>query len=110
MRGLRKKIMSALAVLTLLMFGGLTDAHAFTGTGSGTEADPYIITNAEQLQQMNDDRTAHYALGNNIDASATAGWDGDKGFGPIGTVSDPFTGSLDGRGYVIIAFGDCPTL
>jgi hypothetical protein len=40
--------------------------RGFSGTGSGTESDPYIITNVDQFQEMNDDLTAWYALGNDI--------------------------------------------
>ncbi len=38
-----------------------------------------------------------YFLTQDIDASATATWNGGAGFDPIG----PFTGSFDGQGYVI---------
>ena len=79
---------------------------AFTGSGSGTAEDPYIITNVNQLQEMNNHKTAYYALGNDIDASATRTWNdngtgGYYGFLPIGTSSTTFTGGLDGRRYKI---------
>lgn len=53
-------------------------------TGSGTAGDPYIIYDVNDLQAMKDDLTAYYELANNIDASATSGWNGGKGFEPIG--------------------------
>lgn len=60
------------------------------------------ITTVEQLQAMNDNLSDHYVLGNDIDASATAGWNGGLGFDPIGTrIDDYFAGSFDGRGYTI---------
>lgn len=43
-------------------------------SGSGTASDPYIITNSQELQAMNYDLSAHYKLGNNIDASNTSDW------------------------------------
>ncbi|MHC4455659.1 MAG: hypothetical protein ACYS0I_01000 [Planctomycetota bacterium] len=43
-------------------------AWGFSGSGSGTEGDPYVITDAYELQEMQDDLGAWYVLGNNIDA------------------------------------------
>ncbi len=90
----------ALVVITLLSTQ-VQPVSAFSGSGSGTEEAPYIITDVDQLQEMNDKLDAHYALGNNIDASDTVNWNGGAGFVPIGTMGNPFTGSLDGRGYKI---------
>jgi hypothetical protein len=46
----------------------------------------------KQLQAMKDNLTASYALGNDIGASATIGWNGGVGFEPIGKFATPFTG------------------
>jgi len=54
-------------------------------TGSGTVGDPYIISDVDDLQAMEDDLDAHYELANNIDASATSSWNSGLGFDPIGT-------------------------
>lgn len=89
-------------VPTLLSFAMCAAGLAFSGTGSGTESDPYVITTVEQLQQMNDNLNACYALGNDIDASATATWNGGAGLVPIGTQSNPFTGILDGRRHTVM--------
>ena len=43
------------------------------------------ITDVTELQAMEDDLDGDYVLGNNIDASATSGWNGGLGFDPIGT-------------------------
>ncbi len=43
--------------------------------------------------------TGFYALANDIDASATAGWNGGAGFVPIGTLASPFSGTLAGLGH-----------
>ncbi len=67
---------------------------AFSGDGAGTELDPYIITTCDQLQEMSTAVDADYELGNNIDCS-------EESFTSVGTVGDPFTGSLDGTGYTI---------
>ncbi len=68
---------------------------AYTGSGSGTQADPYIITTPAELQSMQDDLTAYYKLGNDIDLSSISSWT------PIGLYDTPFTGSLNGDGYII---------
>ncbi|WP_341707597.1 GLUG motif-containing protein [Halopseudomonas sp.] len=60
-----------------------------------------VIQNVEQLQAMRDDVTANYLLGNHIDATATAGWNGGAGFVPVGDGTKRYTGSFDGLGYSI---------
>lgn len=65
--------------------------------GDGTDSNPYIITNDQELQAMNKDIDGHYKLGNNIDAAGTNNWYDGDGFKPIST----FKGSLDGDGYEI---------
>ena len=63
-----------------------------------------VITNVTELQQaMAFDLAGTYVLGNNIDASATSGWNAGAGFAPVGTGTGVgrFTGSLDGAGYAI---------
>jgi len=74
---------------------------AFSGSGSGTEADPYIITNVNQIQEMKDDLSAWYELANDIDASATSGWNGGDGFLPVGVYGNRFTGTFDGNNHTI---------
>ena len=69
--------------------------------GNGTAIDPYTIENALGLQAIGEDLTAYYTLKNDIDASVTKGWNSGKGFGPIGTDSNSFTGNLDGSGFNI---------
>ncbi|SDX76109.1 Ig-like domain-containing protein [Halobellus clavatus] len=77
-------------------------------TGNGTEGDPYVITNASELQAMEDDLSANYTLENDIDASNTSTWNGGKGFDPVGGVDDKtntpgssFSGTFDGNEYTI---------
>ena len=76
----------------------------FSGTGSGTELDPYIITTPTQLGEMADDLTAYYRLGNDINmVLATSNVTGEfyndgKGWDPL----EEFTGSLDGNTRSII--------
>lgn len=71
---------------------------------------PYTVINslgsagdssALSLQGMNGNLSGHYALGSDIDARATAGWNSRAGFTPIGSGSSAFAGTLDGLGHSI---------
>jgi len=92
-----------LLIWTVLITTG--PAVAFSGSGFGTEANPYVITTINQLQEMRNDPNACYILGNDIDATETKYWNDEEGFEPIGTLSKEsataFTGSFDGKGYAI---------
>lgn len=60
-------------------------------------------TNATDLQGMQGNLAGRYALGSNIDASATGSgsvW-GTAGFSPVGNRYSRFTGNLDGLGHTI---------
>lgn len=73
--------------------------NGFAG-GSGTEADPYQITNKEQLELMRSNLTSHFILMNDIDL-------GNQVWVPIGdgTTKDlHFTGSFDGQNHKIKNF------
>jgi len=71
--------------------------------GLGTEDSPFMITNIDDLQLMNNNKKAWYELANNIDASKTKSWNDGKGFEPIGDFLDEgFTGHFNGNGYIII--------
>jgi hypothetical protein len=61
-----------------------------------------LIHNVYELQNISNDLSGHYALANDINATITRMWNGGKGFIPIGTDANPFTGVLDGRGHKII--------
>ncbi len=76
------------------------NTRAFAG-GDGTIGNPYQISDVDQLQDISSDLSAHYVLINDIDASATVGWNFDAGFVPIGDSMNKFTGSVDGQGYNI---------
>ena len=49
------------------------------------------------LQAMATNLTGNYALGKDIDASATVGWNGGAGFTPVGKSTNTFTGNFDGQ-------------
>jgi|GEM_PF-2429216 len=80
---------------------------AFSGSGSGTEADPYQITDWGELNEIKDDKTANYILMNNL-SSSTSGYStycypgsGGDGWNSIGLTGDDFTGTFDGQNYTI---------
>ncbi len=94
------------SILITFVFMAVSSLFSFSGGGTGTQSDPYRITNANQLQEMKDDLDAYYVILNDIDASGTESWNGGDGFEPIGTYTidtptDGFTGSLNGYGYTI---------
>jgi len=81
-------------------------------TLSGAEAEleinrePYTVINSANVRfldfQFNTpDLGENYALGTNINASVTSGWNGGAGFTPIGTEGEPFTGNFNGLGHTI---------
>ena len=58
-------------------------------------------TTSTDLQGMNGNLAGKYALGSNIDATATSTWNSGAGFTPIGNSTTNFTGSFDGLGHTI---------
>ncbi|MFW5746298.1 MAG: NosD domain-containing protein [Nanoarchaeota archaeon] len=52
--------------------------------GSGTVNDPYLISTCEELQVMEFDLSADYALDNDINCTMTTGWNDGQGFIPVG--------------------------
>ena len=66
----------------------------YSGSGSGTESDPYIITDVWQLYEIENDLYASYKLGNDIDLLG-------EEFYPIGFFAGAFKGQFDGDGYTI---------
>ena len=66
-----KKLRSLFLTLFIcgLLFIPVSVASAFSGPGSGTEADPYLISTPEQLNEVRDGLDAHYQLANDITLS-----------------------------------------
>lgn len=85
-----------LSLLLFVIAVAIPTASAFSGTGAGTAGDPYIITTPAQLDEIRNDLTAYYELGNSIDMA------GYNGFEPIGDwFTAPFTGAFDGNNFTI---------
>ena len=78
------------------------DVNVSALPGDGSTSNPYEIANASELQAMEDDLDANYALVSDIDASQTAQFNNGSGFDPVGpSFSANFTGSLDGKSHTI---------
>ncbi len=106
MRTMNKRILSALTVLclvltllpvTALASGGaanrgnfVTDFQEFDHSSGWTP-----VSSPEDLSNIRNDLSGNYYLTGDIDLSGYENWE------PIGTQSAPFTGMLDGCGYVI---------
>jgi hypothetical protein len=81
-----------LASLVLLEINRV-DAVAFDN-GTGTSADPYVISTAVQLNEIRNNSSKHFVLSADIDLNPSAY---SAGWTPIGT----FSGSFHGRGHTI---------
>lgn len=100
-------VLSIVLALALLIPG--MGAAPLYASGSGTEADPWHIRNAQQLSNIREHLDGHYVLDRDIDLSGVVSWK------PIGAyqmslssmgkedddASTSFTGSLDGNGHTI---------
>jgi len=96
-----RRCLFPLALVVLLSFILFPlKASAFSGSGSGSELAPYIITTADQLDEMRDDRISCYRLGADIDLDVSP-YNAGPGWEPVGTEEHPFYGELDGAGYTI---------
>ena len=75
--------------------GALNTYTVITSLGSAGS------TTGADLQGMAGGLGGKYALGANIDASATSGWNSSAGFNPVGNSTTNFTGAFDGLGHTI---------
>ena len=86
----------------------LTGYAQFSGSGSGTESDPYRIFNADQLSQLRNflnQEGVYFKLQNDINLTD---WLADnypsQGWQPVGSSTEPFKGILDGNNKTISGF------
>jgi len=101
-----KYFFTLFSLLAVLFYGNA--AHAQTAVapaaGDGSADNPFQIATLENLYWLSQESGAwnkHFIQTANINAAATADWDGGDGFSPIGNSSSRFTGSYDGDGYTI---------
>ena len=99
-------LMKRLQILAAMFLCCMATSFAqFSGSGSGTENDPYLILNPIQLNQMRnflDQSGVYFKLMADIDLAEfiedeypNGGWQ------PIGSTSSPFRGTFDGNGKTI---------
>ena len=69
-------------------------------TGGATLKTHMLVNNVFDLQNMKNNLTGTYALGRDIDAGITSGWNSGAGFESIGAGTS-FNGNLDGQGHTI---------
>lgn len=90
---------AALFLCSLLTFA------QFSGSGAGTESDPYLILNPIQLNQLRNflnQSGVYFKLMADIDLTEFLEDENpDQGWQPVGTSSAPFKGILDGNGKTI---------
>lgn len=68
--------------------------------GDGTEGNPYLIANAEQLNRVRYFQDSHFLQVADIDLGV-APWNEGEGWLPIGDGYNPFMGQYNGNGYKI---------
>ena len=69
-------------------------------TGGATLKTSMLVNTVYDLQNMQNYLSGTYALGRDIDAGVTSGWNSGAGFSPIGGGTS-FTGNFDGQGRTI---------
>lgn len=94
--------MKIIILTTMLAVCSLSMQAQFSGQGSGTEKDPYQVTNADELFEVRNDLSAHYKLMNDIDLGTWIKEENpNNGWNPIGTESSPFSGTFNGNNKAI---------
>jgi len=79
-------------------------ANAAVFAGSGTEEDPFLITDADELYMVRSytGRSYFFRLENDIDLTEFISENfPENGWSPIGSSSSPFCGTFDGNGKTI---------
>ena len=78
-----------------------TPTNYAPGVAAGLLTAYQLVDDVNQLQLVGTYPTQNFALGKNIDASASQGWNSGAGFVPIGNGSTPFSGNFDGLGHTV---------
>jgi uncharacterized repeat protein (TIGR02543 family) len=80
--------------------GPYSDAVTAVPGGNGTADHPYLIANAQQLDEVRHDLDAYYVLVDDIDLSGIGPWT-PIGWNEAQWTTDAFTGRFDGQGHTI---------
>ncbi|HSX31236.1 MAG TPA: GLUG motif-containing protein [Candidatus Saccharimonadales bacterium] len=100
-----KRTASSMLASVGLVAGTFCAQIAVWAPGHAAALTTHHITTCSELQAINDSPGTwadSFVLDNNIDCSASSGWNDGAGFIPIGLNSETaFTGTFDGQGYTI---------
>jgi len=89
-------LLMLLYIIQPFFYSHTANAAGTAMAGTGTAIDPYIITDADQLNSVRNKLGSSYKLGNDIDLSSYSNWE------PIGSSSSIyFYGRFDGAGHTI---------
>ena len=101
----RLRIILVVLVLCIPLLGMAQSSQGWSGSGSGTESDPFRIFDPAELDQMRNflnQEGVYFKLMDNIDLT---NWINDnnptEGWQPIGISTSPFKGTLDGNNKTI---------
>ncbi len=97
--GTGSKTLRRLILSFLLLSIAIALSAQFSG-GDGTEGRPYIISNAEQLNNVRDFPSSHFRLRDDINLDV-APYNEGEGWDPIGEGFNGFNGVFDGDGHTI---------
>lgn len=91
----RKKVMRKMRKIIILVICFVMIVVSIPMVANASDETVTIITNADELNAIRDNLDGDYILANDIDLSEFDNWT------PIGSDTEPFTGSFDGNGYEI---------
>jgi hypothetical protein len=93
-----------LLLLSILVFPLLGQTATPPTAGDGSVGDPWQLASLKNLYwltQNSSEWDMYFILMVDLDATATATWDGGQGLSPIGNQDEPFSGNFDGNGKTI---------
>lgn len=97
--------MKKFLLLLMCVLNSIWASAQFSGSGNGTESDPYLIYSATQLYQMNNflkQSGVVFKLMTDIDLTDFIAENfNDEGWTPIGSLSNPFQGKFLGNNHKI---------
>ena len=99
-----KKIAISFAVISVFLFPLLLIKSAQAApswAGSGTEGDPYLVTNWTELNSVRDFLDSNYQLTADLGTSTVDYTGIGNLWSPVGSSTVPFTGVFDGNGHQI---------
>lgn len=102
---MRHRVISKVIICVICIFFTHNSLFARFAGGSGTQEDPYLVSNAAQLNNIRNHPEAYFVQTADINLS---GYNGNNGWQPIGEyhvwghpLNNPFKGSYNGGGYKI---------